>query len=88
MQNENLSQLQKRNILIGIAKGMSFLHSKDIIHRDLKCANILIDNNYVPKVADLDVATKKLTSDQQQHTKRVGTSYYIVLLCILGSNSY
>jgi serine/threonine protein kinase len=30
-------------IALDIAKGMNYLHQHDIIHRDLKTANILID---------------------------------------------
>lgn len=39
-----------------IASGMDFLHSKQIIHRDLKTANILITDDYHAKVTDFGVA--------------------------------
>ncbi|XP_068658636.1 serine/threonine-protein kinase STY46-like isoform X2 [Aristolochia californica] len=41
---------------VDICKGMEYLHRNDIIHRDLKTANLLMDTNNVVKVADFGVA--------------------------------
>ncbi|KAI3502806.1 hypothetical protein L1887_31132 [Cichorium endivia] len=43
-------------ISIDISKGMSYLHQNNIIHRDLKTANLLMDEHEVVKVADFGVA--------------------------------
>ena len=49
---KELSQWQKVNIMNQIARGVEYLHKKNVIHRDIKPANILIrDNN--PIVAKL-----------------------------------
>ncbi|XP_042413886.1 serine/threonine-protein kinase STY46-like isoform X5 [Zingiber officinale] len=49
-----LSMLLK--ISIDVCKGMEYLHNNNIVHRDLKTANLLIDSNFVVKVADFGVA--------------------------------
>lgn len=67
---------QKISILLGIARGMVFLHAKQVIHRDLKLDNVLIDDQLNPKIADLGIS-KLLNEQQVQMTAIIGTSWYM-----------
>ncbi|KAJ0960289.1 hypothetical protein J5N97_001860 [Dioscorea zingiberensis] len=49
-------------VAIDVSKGMNYLHQNNIIHRDLKAANLLMDENEVVKVADFGVARVKAQS--------------------------
>ncbi|XP_076883495.1 serine/threonine-protein kinase STY46-like [Bidens hawaiensis] len=46
-------------VSIDISMGMNYLHQNNIIHRDLKAANLLMDEHEVVKVADFGVARVK-----------------------------
>jgi hypothetical protein len=42
--------------LAGVAEGAAFLHSRNVVHNDLKSANILLDARLEPLVADFGLA--------------------------------
>lgn len=45
-----------KQILIDVAYGMSYLHSKRIVHADLKSLNILLRHNYSALICDFGLA--------------------------------
>ena len=64
--------------LLGISSAMRFLHAHKIIHRDLKPGNVLIDENYYPKLCDFglskyDPDTFSDVTDLLNQTRDIGT---------------
>lgn len=46
----------RMRIAIETATALSYLHASDVIHRDVKTRNILLDNNFSVKVADFGLS--------------------------------
>ena len=44
---------------VPIFYGLSYLHSRGIVHRDMKLENILIGNDGLPRIADFGLSNKK-----------------------------
>uniref|UniRef100_A0A0E0I697 Protein kinase domain-containing protein n=1 Tax=Oryza nivara TaxID=4536 RepID=A0A0E0I697_ORYNI len=70
-QNNVLDLLTILRIAISISKGMNYLHQNNIIHRDLKTANLLMGYHQVVKIADFGVARQG--NQEGQMTAETGT---------------
>jgi len=53
---ESLSWKTKINLATDAAKGLAFLHAKNIIHRDIKSKNLLLDDNLKLHICDFGFA--------------------------------
>lgn len=60
--SENLDWGIRINICIDIANGMNYLHSNNIIHRDLKSLNVLLSSHMEAKICDFGLADIKQES--------------------------
>ncbi|KAL8116963.1 cysteine-rich receptor-like protein kinase 2 [Apium graveolens] len=74
-----LTWKQRVDIIMGTARGLTYIHEQFhvcIIHRDIKSSNVLLDDDFQPKIADFGLA--RLLPNDQTHlsTRFAGTFGY------------
>ena len=74
-QNDTLLAWPNRfDIIIGIVRGLLYLHQDSrlqVIHRDLKASNILLDINLNPKISDFGLSRAFVGDESEVKTDRV-----------------
>lgn len=70
-----LAEADAKRILKQVCEGIAYLHSKQIMHRDLKPDNILLKDG-VPKICDFGFSTI-LRSETDMHATICGTPLYM-----------
>ncbi|XP_008409248.1 interleukin-1 receptor-associated kinase 4 [Poecilia reticulata] len=81
-----LSWRQRCLIAEGTARGLEYLHSNHHVHRDVKSANILLDENFVAKISDFGLtrASATHTSTTMRTDRIVGTRAYMAAEALRG----
>ncbi|MBI4852218.1 MAG: SUMF1/EgtB/PvdO family nonheme iron enzyme [Acidobacteria bacterium] len=88
---EQLSFLEKQELMLKIASGLSSIHSKknlsgqDLVHRDLKPANILLIDKQLPKIADFAISS--WVNNQRVTENPIGAIEYMSPEALEGSVS-
>jgi len=88
-----LEDIHKRFIIYQLLKAFKYMHSANVIHRDMKPSNLLLNSECLLKVADFGLARlvdapKEDGSKQQVLTDYVATRWYRAPEILLGSNNY
>jgi hypothetical protein len=55
-EDNSLSWMERFDIILGVARGLTYLHQHGVIHYNLKSSNVLLDSNGEPKVGDYGLA--------------------------------
>uniref|UniRef100_A0A0D3G255 [RNA-polymerase]-subunit kinase n=1 Tax=Oryza barthii TaxID=65489 RepID=A0A0D3G255_9ORYZ len=71
-----------------LLSGLDHCHSHGVLHRDIKGANLLLDNNGTLKIADFGLATFFNPNQKQHLTSRVVTLWYRPPELLLGATNY
>ncbi|XP_071719546.1 uncharacterized protein [Rutidosis leptorrhynchoides] len=81
LKHKSLTWMKRLNICIDVASGLSFLHDgaltkEVVIHRDIKCANILLNGDWKAKISDFGLSV--ITPiNQKVISNVVGTKGYV-----------
>ena len=81
------------NALVQLLLGLSYIHDKKIVHRDIKTKNIFIQNEHTLRIGDFGIA-KIFNSNNQNNNKNyninkmVGTPLYMAPECFKQNKKY
>jgi len=88
-----LQDIHKQYILWQTLKALKYMHSANLVHRDMKPSNLLLNSDCLMKVADFGLARslKELQEQQSSNcvlTDYVATRWYRAPEILLGSTKY
>ncbi|VDK74897.1 unnamed protein product [Litomosoides sigmodontis] len=84
---ELMSRDQQKSYLYQILQGICFCHQRNVLHRDLKPQNLLVDENGVLKIADFGLA-RELQFANRKYTDVVVTLWYRPPEILFGCTNY
>ena len=63
-------------IALGATRGLAYLHEDSnpcVIHRDFKASNVLLEDDFTPKVSDFGLAREATEGSRQISARVMGT---------------
>ena len=90
-QKTYLQEKEIINALIQLLLGLSYIHDKKIVHRDIKTKNIFIQNENTLRIGDFGIAKIFNSNKNSKNTnlnKMVGTPLYMAPECFKQNKKY
>lgn len=84
--HHRLDQTGKTICAFDIARGMQYLHKCQIVHRDLKSLNVLLDSNNLIRICDFGFS--RHASDSSLMTQNIGTPHWMAPELLSTSSNY
>ena len=73
----DLPILKKLDIVIQVCKGLDYAHKHGIVHRDVKCGNIVVKNDGIVKIVDFGIARVIQSAAMTRAGVVMGTPMYM-----------
>jgi serine/threonine protein kinase len=84
---KDLSLKVRVDLALDIATSMSYLHRLNVVHRDLKPGNVVLDANMRPKITDFGLAFTQSATMTSFRGNEMGTPAFMVseYLTVIGT---
>jgi hypothetical protein len=73
--------------MIDVARGLNFLHSRSVIHRDMKSLNVLLTSDGFARICDFGFS-RAISSHDQLMTNNIGTPHWMAPELLTGNGIY
>jgi mitogen-activated protein kinase 15 len=83
-----LEEIHKQYIIYQLLRALKFMHSGQLLHRDMKPSNLLLNSECQVKIADFGLARSLEHQEDAHMTEYVATRWYRAPEILLGSVHY